>query len=115
MFGFEEELLKVGKKVVQVSDGTIWTVTKRLSSTNWALERTNEKGKTLVSILSSQNNKFSTTVNSYTFDIVSRVTISANSEEEARKQLPLAFLDANNEDSLYEIDEVVTVSKNENE
>lgn len=107
------EEIKVGKKVKQVSDGTIWTVTKRLSNKHWALEREANNGKILVSMLSTENCKFTTICNSYAFDLVTRVTIEANSEEEARKQLPLSFSDGSYSDIIYEIDEIKLVSKEE--
>lgn len=112
MFSWEIEQIKIGKKVKQISDGTIWTVTKKLNDTHWALEREVENGKILVSMLSTNNCNFSPVVNSYTFDMTVRVTVDADSEEEARKVLPVEF-SANEE--YYNIDNITLTNKEEYE
>lgn len=112
MFSWEIEKLKVGKKVKQISDGTIWTITKKLTDTHWSLERDNGDGKILVSMLSTNNCKFSLVVNSYTFDMVVKVTVDANSEEEARKVLPVEF---SKDEEYYTVDSVTLISKEEYE
>lgn len=112
MFSWEIEQIKVGKKVKQISDGTIWTVTKKLTDTHWSLERDNGNGTILVSMLSTNNCKFSLVVNSYTFDMVVKITVDANSEEEARKVLPKEF---ENDEEYYNIDSITLVDKKEYE
>lgn len=113
MFKWEIEKIKEGKKVKQISDGTIWEVTKRLNDTNWAIERV-EGENTLVGLLNVEKAEYSVLCNSYTFKLPLQITIDAESEEEARSwlaDLPFSM----DESVVYDVSDAELLSKKENE